>query len=110
MPHGTIGIGLLIVMSFVVFNGLLMLAAPNKHRRFLAWFQGMGSGPERQHQGPSDRGLDLGRRLAGMGLASMGIYVASNLIRDAGLNRPEASAMPGSKEGHIVSFIFGCFA
>ena len=45
MPHGIIGIGLLIVMSFVIFNDLLMLAAPNKHRRFLTWFQGMDSGP-----------------------------------------------------------------
>lgn len=110
MPHGIIGIGLLTVMSFVIFNGLLMLAAPNKHRRFLTWFQGMDSRLERRPQGPRDRGLDLGRRLAGMGLASMGIYIASNLIRDARLNRPEASSTPVSAEGHVVSLIVGCFS
>ncbi len=110
MPHGIIGIGLLIVMSFVIFNGLLMLAAPNKHRRFLTWFQGMDSGPERPPHGPRTLGLDLGRRLAGMGLASMGIYIASSLIRDARLNRPEASGTPASAEGHVVSWIVGCFS
>jgi hypothetical protein len=110
MPHGIIGIGLLIVMSFVVFNGLLMLAAPNKHRRFLTWFQGMGSGPEPSVHGPSHPGLDLGRRLAGLGLASMGIYIASNVIRDARLNEPGASATPVHAEGHIFSLIVGCFS
>jgi len=28
MPHGIIGIGLLIVMSFVIFNGLFMAGWP----------------------------------------------------------------------------------
>jgi len=110
MSHGIIGIGLLIVMSFVIFNGLLMLAAPNKHQRFLTRFQGMDSGPERPPQWSRDRGLDLGRRLAGMGLASMGIYIASKLIRDARLNRPEALGTPVSADGHVLSWIVGCFS
>jgi len=110
MPHGIIGIGLLIVMNFVIFNGLLMLVAANKHRRFLMWFQGMDPRLERRPQRSRDRGLDLGRRLAGMGLASMGIYIASNVIRDARLNRPEASGTPVSAEGHVLSWILGCFS
>ena len=108
MPHGIIGIGLLMVMSFVIFNGLLMLAAPDKHRRFLLWFQGTDSGSSAH--GSSERGLDVGRRLAGLGLASMGIYIASNVIRDAGLSQREASATPVRAEGHLLSLIVGCFS
>jgi hypothetical protein len=70
-------------MSFVIFNGLFMLTAPKKHRSFLVWFRGGRS----EVDGSTGSGLELGRRLAGVGLASIGIYVASSVIHDAALNQ-----------------------
>lgn len=103
MPHGIIGIGLLIVMSFVIFNGLFMLTAPRKHRSFLVWFRGGRSGVD----GSGRSGLELGRRLAGLGLAIIGVYIASSVIRDAALNQVQAPPTPASVGARLVSLLVG---
>jgi hypothetical protein len=103
MPHGIIGIGLLVVMSFVIFNGLLMLTAPKKHRSFLVWFRGGRS----EVDGSTGSGLELGRRLAGVGLACIGIYVASSVIHDAALNQAQSQPSPGDIGARLVSLLVG---
>jgi hypothetical protein len=68
------------VIAFWIFNGILMLVAPAKHKRFLYWF-----GRSRSWSRPIDeqprRGLEFERRLAGLGIAGMGIYIAWSTIR-----------------------------
>ena len=56
------------VAGFIGFNGFLMLFAPGKHRRFLAWFGRTESWSE-------DRGLEIQRRLAGGLMLLMGAYL-----------------------------------
>lgn len=67
-------IAALLAISFVVVNGILMLVVPGRHRRFLAWVGGMGAWSEIFGSAP-ESGLQIERRLAGLVMAAMGIYM-----------------------------------
>jgi hypothetical protein len=69
------------VIAFWIFNGILMLVAPAKHRRFLYWF-GWSRSWSRPIDEQPQRGLEFERRLAGLGIAGMGIYIAWSLVRN----------------------------
>jgi hypothetical protein len=56
------------VAGFIAFNGFLMLFAPGRHRKFLAWFGRTESWSE-------SRGLEIQRRLAGGILMLLGAYL-----------------------------------
>jgi uncharacterized protein YjeT (DUF2065 family) len=59
--------------SIAVLHGILMLVTPGRHRRFLAWIGGMGAWSD-IFNSTIESGLELQRRLAGLGLAVIGIY------------------------------------
>lgn len=72
----------LVAASFVIFNGVLMLAAPAKHRRFLALMSRDISSQPRVRQ-ENRRGPEIERRLVGIGLIWMGVYLARHEILHA---------------------------
>ncbi len=82
MPDWAFKTAFLLAASLMTLNGVLMLIAPAKHRRFLAWVSRANSwslpvGEQPQH------GLEIERRLAGIGLAGMGVFFAWSMFRDA---------------------------
>jgi hypothetical protein len=92
MPDWVFRTAFLLAASFMTFNGVFMLIAPAKHRRFLAWVSRANSWsqPGEQHQ----LGLEIERRLAGIGLAGMGIFLAWSMFRDATHGKAETSPLP----------------
>jgi uncharacterized protein YjeT (DUF2065 family) len=76
----------LLVISFAIFNGILMLVAPSKHRRFLFWF-GRANSWSRPIGKEPRRGLEIERRLAGLIMAAMGIYIAWDVVLNAEAGR-----------------------
>ena len=76
--------GVIVGFSFMVFNGVLMLMSPATHRRFLVrlgetenWFH-RDDTPSLPPRREPQSGLEIERRVAGFGLAAMGIYVLWN--------------------------------
>jgi len=67
-------IAALLAISFVVVNGTLMLVAPGRHRRFLAWIGGMGVWSDIFGPAP-ESGLQIEARLAGLVMTAMGMYM-----------------------------------
>jgi|ERR1035437_6093009 hypothetical protein len=99
------------VVAFWIFNGILMFVAPAKYRRFLYWF-----GRSRSWSRPIDEqpqlglGLELERRLAGLGLAGMGIYIAWSVIRNIALGERSTDvgrSVLSSPRGDSFSLING---
>ena len=74
MSRYIIVIAFSIVASIAVLHGVLMLAAPRRHRRFLAWIGGIGAWSEIFGSVP-ESDFQLQRRLAGFGMAAIGIYI-----------------------------------
>ena len=101
----------LLVIAFWIFNGILMLVAPAKHRRFLYWFGRSGSW-SRPIDGQPQRGLELERRLAGLGIAGMGIYIAWSVVRNIALGRSSTdvnrSVLSSTRGGSFSPFIGVC--
>lgn len=83
----------LLAVGFITFNGVFMLIAPAKHRRFLAWASRANSWSQPVGEQPR-HGLEIERRLAGVGLAGMGIFLAWSILRDAIYGKAEASPRP----------------
>jgi hypothetical protein len=73
MPRYVIVIAVSVVSGIAVLHGILMLMAPGRHRRLLSWIGGVGAWSEIFGPAPSS-GLQLQRRLAGLGLAAIGMY------------------------------------
>jgi hypothetical protein len=80
----------LLLMGFIIFNGALMLLAPATHRRFLFWFARAHTYSRPLKEEP--RGLEVQRRLAGVAMAGMGIYVAWNVILGSDLGERKTGA------------------
>jgi hypothetical protein len=76
----------LLVIAFVIFNGILMLVAPAKHRRFLFWFGRASSWSQPVRQEPG-RGPEIERRLAGFLMAVVGIYIAWGVMLNAAVGK-----------------------
>ncbi len=99
-------VSVLLAASFIVFNGLLMILQPDQHRRFLDWVQQSGGQPPPDREGRSDSG----RRVAGVGLAALGILFARGALLGI-LNRTKAwdAIAPGVTqtrgEGWLLLFI-----
>jgi uncharacterized protein YjeT (DUF2065 family) len=82
MPNWAFYTAFLLAASFVMFNGLFMVVAPSKHRRFLAWMSQANS--RSRPVGEQGRnGLEIERRLAGAGLAGIGILLTWHAARTA---------------------------
>jgi len=99
------------VIAFWIFNGILMLVAPAKHRRFLYWFGWSRSWSRRIDEQPQ-RGLEFERRLAGLGIAGMGIYIAWSLVRNIALGGSSTdvnrSVLSSPRGGSFSPFIGVC--
>lgn len=73
MQQWAIRVAYLLASLFVLLNGLLMLFSPHRHARFLHWLSQAEkwSKPATQWK----RGLEIGRRLGGLGLALTGLLL-----------------------------------
>ncbi len=103
MPDWVFKAAFLLAASFMTFNGVFMLVAPAKHRRFLAWVSRANSWSQPVREQPR-HGLEIERRLTGVGLAGMGIFLAWSMLRDAIYSKAEASPLPGLPNLHPVWF------
>jgi hypothetical protein len=78
MLHWAFLAGFLLVGCFVLFNGVLMSVAPAKHRQFLSWW---GQEENRGEAEPPPAGAEIGRRLAGIGLAAIGVFMTIPVLK-----------------------------
>ena len=74
MPRYVIVIAASLVGGIVMLHGILMLVAPGRHQRLLAWMGGKGDSSEMFGPKPAS-GLELQRPLAGFALSAMGMYI-----------------------------------
>jgi len=93
MPDWAFYTAFLLAASFVTFNGLFMALAPAKHRRFLAWMSQADSWSQ-PVRGQRRNGLEIERRLAGVGLTGIGIFLALNAARNAIYGKGEPGSFP----------------
>jgi hypothetical protein len=100
-----------LVTGFLIFNGIFMLAAPAKHRCFLAR---ISRADFRSQAAPEalDKKNEIERRLAGAGLAAMGIYLAYDILSSAwSMNNLQTNSPQGTPHLGTASFsliIGGC--
>lgn len=74
MSRYVIVVAIFLGSSIAVLHGILMLVAPGRHRRFLAWMGGMGAWSDIFGPAP-ESGLQIERRLAGLGMTAIGMYM-----------------------------------
>jgi hypothetical protein len=79
MPDWAIDLGLLLVAAFAMFNGLLMIAVPHVHRRFVSWMMRAESW-SRPTPPVVRRGVQIEYRVAGLVLAMIGAMFANGAI------------------------------
>lgn len=108
MSDRVIYFGVLLVGSFAIFNGALMLLVPHVHRRFLSWVMQADSW-SRPAQSLPQRGSEIERRLTGLALAGMGLYFAWGAITGLmGIKpRAELPSTPQSLGGNWLTIIIG---
>jgi hypothetical protein len=100
-------IGIVSGFAFGIFNGILMLVAPGRHRKFLAWM-GRSKVLVQPGQATPNRRLELERRLAGFTMACFASYVVWSIITGLTTNGGHfpSRPMPSSISGNWILVVF----
>lgn len=109
---GLTGVGVVVVILFAVvaLNGICMLVAPARHKRFLAWLMQTNSWSRRGDDEIASRGLELERRLAGLGLALLGTFAVVRMVQGTTpvqRSRPSAGSSVSSIGSEFLPWAFG---